>query len=176
MQVFWMKAASQAVSVLFLWTAGDISVIGNRRPVSCYREIVYGLTKQPCIAVQDPERFGIPRFFGPWCFTDCTFNYSYEGQEGKPVMIQVYAGGDSAELIQNGRSLGIQPCGKITEYYTQFYTVYEPGELVVVAYENGKEIGRTTLRSAGTAAKLAATVEQYKTLTKEMQNCWLLVR
>ncbi len=91
-------------------------------------------------------------------------------------MIQVYAGGDSAELIQNGRSLGIQPCGKITEYYTQFYTVYEPGELVAVAYENGKEIGRTTLRSAGTAAKLAATVEQYKTLTKEMQNCWLLVR
>ena len=46
--------------------AGDISLIGNRRPVSYYREIVFGLTKQPCIAVQDPANYGIPRNFGPW--------------------------------------------------------------------------------------------------------------
>ncbi len=36
---------------------------------------------------------------------------SYEGQKGKPVMVRVYAGGDSAELIRNGNSLGVQPCG-----------------------------------------------------------------
>ncbi|MCD8147997.1 MAG: DUF4982 domain-containing protein [Clostridiales bacterium] len=145
-------------------TGGDISLIGNRRPVSYYREIVYGLTKKPCIAVQAPARFGTPRFFGPWCYTDCTFSYSYPGEEGKPIMIQVYAGGDSVELIQNGKSLGVQPCGKGTAFETQFTAAYEPGELVAVAYENGAEIGRCSLTTAKEASKIRLTAEKYETL------------
>lgn len=145
-------------------TGGDISVIGNRRPTSYYREIVFGLTKRPCIAVQNPERYGIPRNFGPWCYTDCTFSYSYEGQEGRPIMIQVYGGGDSVELFLNGKSLGVQPCGKETGFETQYHTVYEPGELTAVAYEKGAEIGRTSLKTAGQASKLALSVEKYETL------------
>lgn len=145
-------------------TGGDISILGNRRPTSYYREIVFGLTKKPCIAVQDPMRYGIPRNFGPWCYTDCTFSYSYEGQEGKPIMIQVYGGGDSVELFINGKSLGVQPCGKETRFETQYNTVYEPGELVAVAYENGEEIGRTTLKTAKEAKKLALLVEKYEEL------------
>jgi len=146
-------------------TGGDISITGNRRPVSYYREIVFGLTKKPCIAVQDPARYGVLRNFGPWCYTDCTFCYSYEGQEGKPVMIQVYGGGDSVELFQNGKSLGIQPCGKETGFETKYNTVYEPGELMAVAYEKGAEIGRTSLKTAGKASKIALYVEKYETLT-----------
>lgn len=145
-------------------TGGDISVIGNRRPTSYYREIVYGLTKQPCIAVQNPASYGISRNFGPWCFTDCTFCYSYEGHEGKPIMIQIFAGGDEAELFVNGKSLGKQPCGKDTGFETQFNTVYEPGELVAVAYENGEEIGRTSLRTAGKPAAVEVSAEKYETL------------
>lgn len=145
-------------------TGGDISVIGNRRPISYYREIVFGLTKQPCIAVQNPSNYGIPRNFGPWCYTDCTFCYSYEGQEGKPIMIQVYAGGDTVELFQNGKSLGKQACGKDTRYETQFNTVYEPGELVAVAYENGEEIGRTSLKTSGKPAAVALSAEKYHIL------------
>lgn len=128
-------------------SAGDISLIGNRRPVSFYREIVFGLKKGPCIAVQNPENYGIPRNFGPWCYTDCTFNYNYPGQEGKPVMIQVYGGGDSVELFVNGKSLGVQPCGPETAFETQYHTVYEPGELVAVAYEKGSEIGKNVLKT-----------------------------
>lgn len=145
-------------------TGGDISVIGNRRPVSYYREIVFGLTKQPCIAVQNPASYGIPRNFGPWRFTDCTFCYSYEGQEGKPIMIQVYAGGDTVELFRNGKSLGKQACGKDTHFETQFHTVYEPGELVAVACENGEEIGRTSLRTPGKPTAVRLSAERYETL------------
>lgn len=79
-------------------------------------------------------------------------------------MIQVYGGGDSVELFVNGKSLGVQPCGKETRYETQFHTVYEPGELTAVAYENGQEIGRTTLRTAGKPATTVLTAERYDTL------------
>lgn len=144
--------------------SGDLSVIGDRRPMSYYREIVFGLAKGPCIAVQDPDCFGIPRNFGPWRYTDCTFNYSYEGKEGRPIMIQVYAGGDSVELFVNGKSLGVQSCGKETAFETQFNTVYEPGELMAVAYENGQEIGRTSLKSSGKPDTIALSAEKYGTL------------
>lgn len=145
-------------------TGGDISLTGSRRPTSYYREIVFGLTKKPCIAVQAPERYGVPRNFGPWCYTDCTFNYSYEGQEGRPIMIQVYGGGDSVELFLNGKSLGVQPCGKETRFETQYNTIYEPGELIAVAYEGGVEIGRTSLKTSGKVSKLALHAEKYETL------------
>ena len=58
----------------------------------------------------------------------------------------------------------MQPCGKQTRYETQFNTVYEPGELTAVAYEAGAEIGRTSLKTSGKAAKLALAAERYETL------------
>ena len=140
--------------------AGDITAIGVRRPVSYYREIVFGLKKGPVIAVQDPARYGCDRNFGPWQYTDCTFNYTYPGAEGKPIMIQVYAGGDSVELFQNGKSLGKKPCGKDTDFEVQYDTAYEPGELVAVAYESGMEIGRSVLQTTGDIAQIHVDVER----------------
>lgn len=135
-------------------TGGDVSAIGVRRPTSYYREIVFGLRKGPVIAVQDPARFGCDRNFGPWQFTDCVFRYTWPGQEGKPVLIQVYAGGDEVELFQNGKSLGRMPCGAHTSFEVRYNTVYLPGELLAVAYEKNVEIGSCVLETAGEAARI----------------------
>ena len=78
---------------------------------------------------------------------------------------------DTAELFQNGKSLGKQACGKDTAFETQFHTVYEPGELVAVAYENGKEIGRAALRTAGKPAALELSAETYDTLGLYQCGC-----
>lgn len=37
--------------------SGDIDITGKRRPVSYFREIVYGIRKAPYIAVEDPGSF-----------------------------------------------------------------------------------------------------------------------
>lgn len=142
---------------------GDVSAIGVRRPMSYLREIVFGLAKGPVITVQNPENYGCSRNFGPWKYTDCTFSYRYDGQEGKPMMIEVYAGGDSVELFQNGKSLGMCPCGKETAFVVKYDAVYEPGELMAVAYENGVEIGRSVLTTTGTASQIR--------LEQEMAEC-----
>ncbi len=140
--------------------AGDLTAIGVRRPVSFYREIVFELKKGPVIAVQDPARFGIDRNFGPWQYTDCVFNYTWPGQEGKPVMIQIYAGGDEVELWKNGQSLGRRACGKETAYEAVFETSYEPGQLKAVAYEKDVEIGSFELETTGAPARLAVGKEE----------------
>ena len=45
---------------------GDIDITGFRRPLSYFREIVFGERKVPYIAVQNPEKYGQPLFKTPW--------------------------------------------------------------------------------------------------------------
>jgi beta-galactosidase len=90
----------------------------------------------------------------------------------KPGMItpvHVYTSGDEAELFLNGKSLGRKK--KIFEGTNQLMNgkpiegqpayrirwddvVYEPGELKVVAYKNGKEWATDTVKTTGPAAQL----------------------
>lgn len=143
--------------------SGDISTIGVRRPVSKYREIVFGLTKGPSLAVLAPQYAHSPRWFGgPWRFTEARFCWRYDGEEGKEVVAEVYAGGDEVELLVNGRSIGRKPCGKETEYYALFPLPYEPGELTAVAYEKGQEIGRCSLETTGDPKTVQVEMESQK--------------
>ena len=142
---------------------GDIDITGFRRPTSYYREIVFGLRKDPYIAVENPYRYGQKRIPSPWVLSDTVSGWNYPGREGKPVRVEVYAPGDTVELLLNGTSLGKQPSGAAKGFRTIFETVYVPGELEAVCYQNGKELGRVSLRTPQGKARLSATVESGKT-------------
>lgn len=78
---------------------GDIDITGFRRPTSYYREIVFGLRKDPYIAVESPYRYGQKRIPSPWVLSDTVSGWNYPGREGKPVRVEVYAPGDTVELL-----------------------------------------------------------------------------
>lgn len=64
-------------------------------------------------------------------------------------VLEIYSAGDEVELLCNGKSLGKQTAGRETEYKVCFNTVYEAGTLIAIYYENGIEIGREHLKTAG---------------------------
>jgi len=67
----------------------------------------------------------------------------------------VYTSGDSAELFLNGRSLGRKTRGRF-EYRLRWDDVrYEPGELRVVAYKEGKAWAEDVVKTTGIASRLA---------------------
>ena len=70
----------------------------------------------------------------------------WPGCEGKGAVVEIYAPGDEAELLLNGRSLGRRPLERCR---TLFDTVYEPGSLEAVAYRDGLELGRFALHTPG---------------------------
>src|SRR5690606_1783972 len=115
----------------------------NRRPQSYYREIVFGLRNEPYIAVQRPANYGKKAYISSWGWSDVVSSWSWEGFEGKPVKVEVYSGADEVELFVNGKSVGKAAAGEANGYKAEFETVYLPGEIVAVAYTNGKETGRT---------------------------------
>nr|WP_319215236.1 glycoside hydrolase family 2 TIM barrel-domain containing protein [uncultured Trichococcus sp.] len=139
---------------------GDIDITGVRRPASYLREIVFGLRNDPYITVQNPRRYGEHLLKTPWIMSDNLSSWNWRGCEGKPVIIEVYAPGTAVELFRNGESLGKQTSGKAAGYRVLFETTYEPGTLEAVAYENGQEIGRISLKTAGEDCKFVFGAEE----------------
>ncbi|MFF6806950.1 glycoside hydrolase family 2 TIM barrel-domain containing protein [Streptomyces sp. NPDC012616] len=139
---------------------GDLDITGHRRPVSYYREIVFGLRAQPYLAVQRPEHHGKTFAGMPWAWTDSIASWTWPGHEGSPVIVEVYSDADEVELLLNGRSLGRIPMGEDHRYRAEFDTVYEPGELLAIAYRGGVETGRDLLRSATEPVLLSAEADR----------------
>ncbi len=130
------------------WCA-DLDITGHRLPQSYYREIVFGLRTDPYVAVRRPEHHGRTVVHqSPWAWNDVVSSWSWAGHEGAPVTVEVYADADEVELLLDGRSLGRGPAGAANRFRAEFETTYEPGVLEAVAWRDGKEVGRTSLRSA----------------------------
>ncbi|WP_423126969.1 beta-galactosidase GalB [Gaoshiqia sp. Z1-71] len=69
--------------------------------------------------------------------------------------VHVYTSGDEAELFLNGKSLGrkVKISGKDFRLVWD-KVVYQPGELKVIAYKNGKQWATDVVKTTGPAAKL----------------------
>lgn len=141
---------------------GDLDLIGYRRPISYLREIVYGLRKEPYLAVERLNRYGMPCSKTAWMYKDNIASWTWPGYEGKPAFVDIYADAEEVELLLNGRSLGRKPAGEEHDFTATYELAYEPGELTAVSYVDGKETGRCSLTTAGEEIRLC--VEADKTI------------
>ena len=86
-------------------------------------------------------------------------HWTWPGREGQVTPVHVYTSGDSAELFINGKSQGMRKRGP-KEYRLRWDSViYESGTVTVVAYKDGAEWARDTVRTAGAPAALVASAE-----------------
>ena len=79
-----------------------MTICGERRPVSFYREIVFGLRREPYIAVIRPENADISPVTTPWSWSDSVSSWSFDGLEGHPLTVEVYTDAEEAALYLNG--------------------------------------------------------------------------
>lgn len=142
---------------LTAWT-GDIDIVGIRRPVSYFREIVFGLRSDPYIAVNPPANFGREILVAtPWAWGDAIENWTWDGSEGKQLVVDVYSGAEEVELLVNGSPVGRQP---VTGFRVSFETRYQPGAVAAVGYVGGVETGRFEICSAAPSIVLDVTAER----------------
>ncbi|MCD7817728.1 MAG: DUF4982 domain-containing protein [Lachnospiraceae bacterium] len=131
--------------------AGAINLIGDRRPVSYFCEIVWGLRKEPYIAVQPPQHYGEEKHLSQWALSDGIHSWNWSGYEGKPITVEVYAQADEVELFVNGISAGRKAAGEKQAFLTEFDITYMPGEIRAVAYNGGIITEQTLLTAADDA-------------------------
>lgn len=159
---------------VYLGHVGDIDITGFRRPMSYYREIVWGLRKAPYITVQLPQHYGQKMNKTPWIDSDNLESWTWPGFEGKPVKVEVYSDADEVELFLNGESFGRMPVGEENRFKAIFDVIYQPGKLEAVSYRDGAETGRFAIRTAGNQLRLHVDVDR-KTIQADGQDAAYLM-
>jgi len=108
--------------------------------------------------VRPVDHAGEEYTIGLWRLTDAVGSWTWPGQEGKTADIEVYAPGTSVELVQDGVSIGRQQLENCRAF---FKAEYRPGTLEAICFdENGNELSRDSLRTAGAGEKLSIITEE----------------
>lgn len=81
-------------------------------------------------------------------------HWTWPERVGQVTPVHVFTSGNEAELFLNGRSLGRKKKGQYEYRMRWDEVVYEPGTLEVVAYKDGREWARDTVRTAQAATAL----------------------
>ncbi len=87
-------------------------------------------------------------------------HWNWPERLGQVTPVHVYTSGDEAELFVNGKSLGRKSKGKLEYRLRWDDVIYEPGEVRVVAYKNGKKWAEETVKTTGTAAQLKCEADR----------------
>lgn len=146
---------------------GDIDITGYRRPLSYYRQIVFGLRKEPYIAVQNPAHYGENLIKTPWVMSDAISSWTFAGYEEKPVVVEVYAAGDEVELFLNDESLGRKSIEEADNCRVLFETKYTKGTLKAITYKDNQVLGEYVLKTVE-AEKIYASFDTNTPMDSEL--------
>ena len=139
----------------------DFDITGFRCPQGDYRSVVWG-NEETFLYSMHPETFGKKEVVSMWGFPYVLRNWNYEGLEGHPTELVVFSKADEAEVFVNGKSIGRKPVSKERPfpYSVRFETTFQPGEVIAVSYQNGKEVSRATLVTTGSAQRIRLVPEK----------------
>jgi beta-galactosidase len=157
------KPADEAFFGNYPWRlsmTADIGITGQRRTISHWREIVWGLRSTPHLAVHRPDVSREDLRPSLYTWSDSTESWTWPGFEGSPMTVDVYSDAEEVELRLNGRPIGRAPAGRENRWMASFALPYEPGELVAVAIRNGQPVETISLTTAGSDTQLTATADR----------------
>ena len=103
-------------------------------------------------------------------------HWNWPERVGQLTPVHVYTSGDTAELFVNGRSLGKQKKGPYQYRLAWKDVVYEPGELRVVTYKNGKKWAEAVKETTGAAAVVRIATDRSTIYADGTDLAYLTVR
>jgi beta-galactosidase len=87
-------------------------------------------------------------------------HWNWAERVGEITPVHVFTSGDEAELFLNGQSLGKKKKGEFEYRFRWDDVKFQPGELKVVAYKNGKVWAEDHVKTTGGASQLIASVDR----------------
>jgi beta-galactosidase len=141
----------------FVWTGWDY--LGEPTPFDASRSSYYGIIDlagfkkdrfylyQSCWRPDHPMAHIVP-------------HWTWPERVGQVTPVHVYTSGTDAELFLNGRSLGRKTKAPFEYRLRWDDVVYEPGELRVVAYKDGRLWATETVSTVGDASQLLLSADR----------------
>ncbi|MEW1835959.1 glycoside hydrolase family 2 TIM barrel-domain containing protein [Microbacterium sp. NPDC079995] len=140
--------------------SGTIDITGRLKPIAYWRQVVWGLRREPYIAVHRPQRHGQEVKIGPWSWHDALNSWTWNVEPGSPITVDVYTDAEEVELQVNGTTVGRARVGEDKAFIARIETTFSPGTVIAVAYRNGEEVGRSTLETARGDLRLHASADR----------------
>lgn len=138
---------------------GDIDLIGNKKPQSYFRDIVWHRSKiEMAVQLPVPDRY--TEHISMWGWSDELRSWTWPGFENTPMHVRVYTRGDKVTLLLNEKEVGSKDLTEKDALKAEFTVPYAPGELKAIAYQGGNEIGTISFATIGKAHKLVLTPDK----------------
>jgi beta-galactosidase len=137
---------------------GDFDLIGNKKPASFYQDVVWRNSPiEMLVHVPIPE--GKKEAIATWGFPEEQKSWTWPGQEGKKMKVNVYTRSKMVKLVLNGKTIAEQtiPEGSIT---AAFEIEYQPGTLVAKGFDDGKETCSTDLKTTGKPVEIRLVADR----------------
>ena len=154
---------------------GDIDLIGNKKPQSYFRDVVWRRSKIE-MAVQRPLPNGYTEHISMWGWSDELRSWTWPGFENTPMHVRIYTRGDKVKLFLNDKEVGSKDLTDKDSLKAEFTVPYAQGELRAIAYEHGNEIGRISFTTAGRPHKLVLTPDRPKLLASRDDLSYVTVK
>jgi len=136
---------------------GDIDLTGFRKPQSYYRDIIWNGGNRLYTTVHLPTPAGQKEVAVAWAVPQTLPSWSWPGEEGKTLSVEVYTDAEKVQLSLNGKVIDEKP---VAEAKVVFELLYAAGELKAVALRGGHEVASQTLTTAAKASALRLTVDR----------------
>jgi beta-galactosidase len=139
---------------------GDLDLTGYRKPQSYYRDILWNGGDRVYATVRLPEPDGKKIIAVGWAVYPTLPSWTWPGQEGNQIQVEVYSGVEKVRLLLNGKLIGEKPTGRAEEFKAVFTVPYEPGMLKAVGIKGDRAVAASTLTTAGEPVRLRLTADR----------------
>lgn len=140
---------------------GDIDIIGNRKPISYYRETLYSDEPNIYIGVREPEGFKGKIKETMWGTYPTWESWTWKGHEGKDIEVEVYTKYPRVALFLNDRLIGEKEVNRDSGYMASFTLPYERGKLMAKAFdETGNLMNEIVLNTANNPVEIRLTADK----------------
>ncbi|WP_153798625.1 glycoside hydrolase family 2 TIM barrel-domain containing protein [Foetidibacter luteolus] len=137
---------------------GDIDLIGQKKPQSYYRDVVWRRSKIEML-VQRPAPAGKHYLANSWGWPEELKSWTWNGHEGKPVTVRVFSRSKLVRLELNGKPVAEKSISD-TSITAVFQLPYQPGLLKAFTIENGHKTDSVTIATAGPARKIKLVADR----------------
>lgn len=147
----------------FLWDypaylsgCGDIDILGHKKPFSYYRDVIWKRSALE-LFVQRPTPEGFHEELGDWAWHDELASWTWPGAH--TLTVRAYSNGDEVALLLNGKEIARRTVAYEDRLTATFKVPYTPGELVAIAFVDGREIARKSLVTVGEPVEVRLRAE-----------------
>jgi len=140
---------------------GDLDLTGFRKPQSYYRDIIWNGGDRVYATVRLPEPEGKKIIAIMWAVYPTLPSWTWPGQEGKNLDVEVYSGAEKVRLYLNDQLIGEKPTGREQQFKAVFSVPYAPGTLKAVGMRGDRAVAESVLATAAPASKLRLTADRH---------------